>query len=93
MDLNLFFVNNKINIVVTNSSNKIELGTVSELTLNTDQKQCNNADSQAQQLKNNLKETPVSPQFTQSLLIISFMLLVAEICWLIAYYCFDGLLS
>jgi hypothetical protein len=33
----------------------------------------------------------ITPLFTQSLLIISFILLVVELIWLLAYYCFDGM--
>lgn len=92
MDTNAFFSNNNIHITVTETRlRSITLGSVEELRLSTDPKEgCSNSAIRSEDIQPFLHRSPVSPQFTQSLLIIAFILLVAEICWLIAYYCFDG---
>jgi hypothetical protein len=41
-------------------------------------------------VKNYLNNSPAAPQFSQSLLIISFILLILEVIWLAFYYCFPG---
>lgn len=43
-----------------------------------------------QSVETYLEKSPVAPQFTQSLLIIAFILLVLELIWLICFYCLPG---
>ena len=72
----------------------IYLGTVKEFILsNSTQSGCSNSFNRLAKIQPFLRKKPVSPQFTSSLLIIAFILLIAQVIWLIAYYCFEGFVN
>ena len=69
--------------------NTVYLGFAKEFQLSNSTKAgCSNSFTRLSNIQPFLKRRPVSPQFTSSLLIIAFILLVAQIIWLIVYYCF-----
>jgi len=82
-------------MTLTNSKlQTIDLGFVREFILSNNTKTgCANSLNRLQNIQPFLKQKPVGPQFTQSLLIISFILLVSQLIWLITYYCFDGFIN
>ena len=90
MSTNSFLAANKVPMTVTLPRlNNIYLGFAREFILsNNTQSGCSNSFTRLQNIQPFLRKKPVSPQFTSSLLIIAFILLVAQLIWLITYYCF-----
>ncbi len=79
MSTNMFLMNNNVQLTVTeNRLQQVALGFVNEFVVSVDPREgCGDSKVKSEDIKPFLKKGPVAPQFTQSLLIIAFILLVA----------------
>ena len=79
MSTNQFLMNNDVQLTVTeNRLQRISLGFVNEFMVSVDAREgCGDSKIKSQDIRPFLMKGPVAPQFTQSLLIIAFILLVA----------------
>jgi hypothetical protein len=97
MESTLFFQINAVDVIVNDPLfDQVILGSVFEINFEGEKDgklDCEGARALAGETDSYLFSNPVEPQFTQGLLVISFVLLVVEVIWLLSYYCFFGYLK